>query len=68
MLFDFVKLGEFEKFIYGNEDVNVRCYFVRDYVRLKYFDDYVIGEDIDDVVDDIVNCIIDFCYRLVNVF
>jgi len=46
--------------IHENETANVRRYPIRDRVRAKYLDDYVTGKDLDDAVDDAVNCTIDF--------
>ena len=62
MLPDSVKPGEPEIPTHGNEDANVRRYPARDHL-----DDYLTGEDIDDAIDDIANCTIDFCYGLANV-
>ena len=67
LLPDSVKQGEPEIPTHGNEDTNVRRYPARDRVRPKYLDDYVTGEDIDEVTDGTANCTIDFCYRLANV-
>ena len=34
---------------------------------VKYLDDYLTWEDIDDAIDDTANCTIVFCYGLANV-
>ena len=53
---DSVKPGEPEMPKHENEDANVST-----------SDDYVTGQDLDDVVDDAAKCTIDFCYRIANV-
>lgn len=67
MLLDSVKPGDPKMPTHGNEDSNVMRYPARDRCRQKCLNDCKTGEQIDDVIDDITNCTIDFCHRSANV-
>ena len=67
LLPDSVKAAEPEIPKPENGQESTRRYPSRDRARPKYLDDYVTGEELDNVVDDAANCTVDFCYRVSNV-